>query len=238
MVITCIRKVRDILPVELENLKKRNISIIFLYGGSGRGKTYTTNQIIETNRLKVESLTAIGDSIRALRKISDRRVVATKNNSVSSREHLVIHCGDVTIVDLCGNESAKSLQIDASQDKVAWREMLRINNDLLNLKLLILSLDKAGKFVPWRNSNLNRYLQTCNWSNICCVGCVGDIIDGTDSNTLEFLKSMGHVIEMKKLPKTKKIDFSNVEISELIQTLDRAKQMLESFIQQQDYRPP
>jgi len=70
------------------------------------------------------------------------------------------------------------------------------------------------------------------------VGCVGGIIDGTDSNTLEFLKSMGHVIEMKKLPKTKKIDFSNVEISELIQTLDRAKQMLESFIQQQDDRPP
>lgn len=211
-------------------------SLLFLYGMTSAGKTYTLNGLLneldmsdckfscyEIYLEKIRDLLASADiQMRRTAKggaslplaifpfnkedfekaMSSRKIGETKMNAKSSRSHMifVIYFPDGrkhTYIDLAGSERQKSTGAEGER----LREAAATNSSLLNLGIVIRSLERKEKHIPFRSSVLTSLLEesllTCNISVIICLPQSNE---EESYNSLKFGASCKNVIPRKLTP--------------------------------------
>lgn len=137
------------------------------------------------DRVTVEGLSQV--TVRSLEEVqahiqqanSKRTVASTHLNEHSSRSHAITtltvshnnRVSKVTFVDLAGSERLKDTGV---QGTAHAKESIHINTDLFVLAKVVHALAAGQKHVPFRDSNLTRYLReslggNCRTTLIACV---------------------------------------------------------------------
>lgn len=207
-------------PIPELNLNPKLNPIVLLYGASGSSKSYTIRELMAVYRLKmarnIVNYTIVTDKVTRGYAVEYGKVPVvlreTALNATSSRAHCIYEteqfdelggtAGLVTLVDLCGNESAK--QLNCTRDSPEWSTMTRINNDLLGLRRFIDALAHPNTHIPHRDTVLNTVLYKANLHRrpIICIGTLLRNLDdtpltetavGANTNTMTFLTSIGYV---------------------------------------------
>jgi hypothetical protein len=214
------------LQEEINTAIANSLLLFFiLYGQSSSGKSHTTKLILQSIRDNLPQGTNLLKYYLVTKSIAsgvvdhyDKIPVITLDNGInkhSSRAHCIINVKNTNlyIIDLCGNESANSLQIDKSSP--LWNTMIDINTSLLALRKFInvilynnSTVDKPKLVYPHRETVLNSILYKLNFhkSNLQAIGCFINSIDKLDNkklnlqfsadlNTLDFLKCIGLIVE-------------------------------------------
>lgn len=174
-------------------------------------RVYESQKGVTLNNLKEYSIKSANDLNAILQKSNSKRQVAsTSMNEHSSRSHVifqfVLHTketmknnqvvervGKLNLVDLAGSECAKRT---GCQDMRAL-EASKINRSLLTLTLVIDSLVKNQKYIPFRNSKLTRILQDTlggNSKTVLIATLSPALIDFEDTiSTLTFASTVKQV---------------------------------------------
>jgi hypothetical protein len=217
------------LQEEINTAIANSLLLFFIiYGLSSSGKSHTTKLILQSIRDNLPNHTYVLKYYLVTKSIAsgvvdhyDKIPVITLDNGInkhSSRAHCIINVlnTNLYIMDLCGNESANSLQIDKSSP--LWNTMIDINTSLLALRKFInvilynnSQVDKPKLVYPHRETVLNSILYKLNFhkSNLQAIGCFINSIDKLDNlkseklnlqfsadlNTLDFLKCIGLIVE-------------------------------------------
>ena len=167
----------------------------------------------------------------------NRIVSSTKMNAISSRSHSIFcvtiyqrniitessKTGKIYFVDLAGSEKMSKAGVEGN---TMLKEAQNINKSIMTLGMVINSLSKGEKHIPYRDSKLTRVLQESLGGNsltYLIINCSPNTINQTETlNSLRFG-------QRAKLIKNKVVANTQQSVKELMMLLKKAQEKIKNY---------
>ena len=167
----------------------------------------------------------------------NRIVSSTKMNSISSRSHSIFSVtiyqrnvitessktGKIYFVDLAGSEKMSKAGVEGN---TMLKEAQNINKSIMTLGMVINSLSKGEKHIPYRDSKLTRVLQESLGGNsltYLIINCSSNMLNQTETlNSLRFG-------QRAKLIKNKVVANTQQSVKELMMLLKKAQEKIKNY---------
>ena len=167
----------------------------------------------------------------------NRIVSSTKMNSISSRSHSIFSVtiyqrnvitessktGKIYFVDLAGSEKMSKAGVEGN---TMLKEAQNINKSIMTLGMVINSLSKGEKHIPYRDSKLTRVLQESLGGNsltYLIINCSSNMLNQTETlNSLRFG-------QRAKLIKNKVVANTQQSVKELMMLLKKAQEKIKDY---------
>ena len=167
----------------------------------------------------------------------NRIVSSTKMNAISSRSHSIFSVtiyqrnvitessktGKIYFVDLAGSEKMSKAGVEGN---TMLKEAQNINKSIMTLGMVINSLSKGEKHIPYRDSKLTRVLQESLGGNsltYLIINCSSNMLNQTETlNSLRFG-------QRAKLIKNKVVANTQQSVKELMMLLKKAQEKIKNY---------